>query len=63
MAAHQAVGAQVGQDVDEKLRGYALSLAQIVGLDQAAGGSGSEMNRIGSTSGSILVGRGYAQAR
>ena len=34
MAAHQTVGAQVGQDVDQELRGDALRLGQVVGFDQ-----------------------------
>ena len=36
MAADQPVGAQVGEDVDEKLRRDALRLGQVVGLDQHA---------------------------
>ena len=37
MAAHEAVGAQVGEDVDEKLGRNALGGGEVVGLDHHAG--------------------------
>ncbi len=44
VASHQAVGAQVGQDIDEKLRWYALGRSQIVGLDHGATGGRGELD-------------------
>ena len=44
VAANQAVGAQTGKDVDEKLRRDALGLGQVVGLDQNTFVDGDELH-------------------
>ena len=33
MASHQSIGAQIGEDVDQELRGNTLGLSQILGPD------------------------------
>ena len=42
VAAHQPVGAQIGQNVDEKLRRDALGLRQVVGLERGTCVDGGE---------------------
>jgi hypothetical protein len=44
MASHQAIGAQVGEDVDEKLRRYALRLGQFLGRHERAAGDRGELD-------------------
>lgn len=44
LAAHQSVGAQIGQDVDEELRRNALRGRYFVGLDQGAGLGGGQVD-------------------
>ncbi len=36
VASHQSVGAQIGKDIDEELRGNALGGGEVVGLDYYA---------------------------